>query len=109
VIGSMSGGASSSKSTKPVATKREIIDISIPYDAAARLAYDKWREANDKGAFDGGGFGAFKEVYEEATIGMVTYKQMERSLAAQKRSYEALEEKLENLENVGWGRQPQNA
>jgi hypothetical protein len=46
-------------------------DVSIPYDAAARLAYDEWRAKFGKGAFDAIKYAKFKARYE-----MVTSKNM---------------------------------
>ena len=47
------------------------IDVSIPYDAAARLEYDKWRSNFDKGDFDEDKFTAFKVNYEMITVANV--------------------------------------
>ena len=44
-------------------------DLSIPYDAAARLAY---------GGGDEAGFAAFKQKYEEETVQMVIEKKKAR-------------------------------
>ena len=111
VAGSMGGDASASASAPVV--EEEKIDVSIDYDSAAKFAYDEWRVANKKGKFDPAGFEVFKEIYVESTVGMVKYKEMkrkmERDLEAQKKSYETLANKLENLENKGWAAQPQNA
>ena len=113
--GAFGGDATSGSSTTPVEKEEEVIkiDVSIDYDSAAKLAYDEWRISNDKGDFDSEGFEVFKEIYVESTVGMVKYKEMkrtmERELEAQKKSYESLVNKLDKLENVGWGQQPQNA
>jgi hypothetical protein len=40
------------------------VDLSIPYDAAARLAYDKWRADYGKGEFDSIGYEMFKTQYK---------------------------------------------
>ena len=114
VVGSsMGGGSSSSETSTAAVVEEEVYDVSIDYDSAAKFAYDEWRVANEKGEFDAEGFAVFKEIYVETTVGMIKYKEMkrkmERDLAAQKKSYEAMANKLENLENVGWGQQPQNA
>ena len=37
--------------TEPV-PEPEKVDLSIPYDAAARLAYDQWRTFHEMGDFD---------------------------------------------------------
>jgi hypothetical protein len=54
------------------------VDISIPYDAAARLAYDDWRAAFSKGAFDETRFQNFKKNYEAITVANVVAKKNAR-------------------------------
>jgi len=44
------------------------IDVSIEYDAAAKLAYDQWRESNGKGEFNDAKFEAFKANYVALTV-----------------------------------------
>ncbi len=44
------------------------IDVSVPYDAAARLAYDEWRETYNKGDFDPARFESFKNNYQILTV-----------------------------------------
>ena len=46
-------------------------DVSIDYDAAAKLAYNEWRDMNGKGDFDASKFDAFKGNYEALTIANV--------------------------------------
>ena len=46
-------------------------DVSIPYDAAARLAYDDWRQTYSKGGFDPARFATFKANYELLTVANV--------------------------------------
>ena len=53
-------------------------DVSIPYDAAARLAYDEWREQFGKGAFDEVRYNQFKENYESITVSNVIAKKKAR-------------------------------
>lgn len=43
-------------------------DVSVDYDAAAKLAYDEWRNLYGKGDFDSNKFQAFKTNYEALTI-----------------------------------------
>jgi Cathepsin propeptide inhibitor domain (I29). len=43
-------------------------DVSVDYDAAAKLAYDEWRNLYGKGDFDSNKFQAFKANYEALTI-----------------------------------------
>lgn len=54
-------------------------DVSIPYDAAARLAYDEWRAQFDKGDFDEKRFEIFKANYETITVANVSAKQKARA------------------------------
>jgi hypothetical protein len=46
-------------------------DVSIDYDAAAKLAYDQWRAANGKGDFNQEKYDVFKANYEAITIANV--------------------------------------
>ena len=108
VLSNMGGSSESSTVEEAAPEEPEPIDVSIPYNSAARVAYDQWRVENKKGGFDKEGFAVFEEIYTEATIGMVAYKKMERDLALKKASYEAIEKKLETLENGGWSKQPQS-
>eukprot|EP00586_Coscinodiscus_wailesii_P005169 CAMPEP_0172479770 /NCGR_PEP_ID=MMETSP1066-20121228/4576_1 /TAXON_ID=671091 /ORGANISM="Coscinodiscus wailesii, Strain CCMP2513" /LENGTH=209 /DNA_ID=CAMNT_0013240533 /DNA_START=40 /DNA_END=669 /DNA_ORIENTATION=- len=62
--------------------KAEDAPLGIPYDAAARLAYDEWRVANQKGEFDEEGFEAFKPLYESLASAEVTSKAAKAKLDA---------------------------
>lgn len=53
-------------------------DLSIPYDAAARLAYDEWRSKYNKGEFDPARYQAFKANYETITVANVVAKKNAR-------------------------------
>lgn len=53
-------------------------DVSIPYDAAARLAYDDWRAANNKGGFAADKYAKFKAKYEEVTCANMAAKKVAR-------------------------------
>jgi hypothetical protein len=57
---------------------KEAIDVSIPYDAACRLAYDQWREQYQKGVFDDGRYQSFKTNYEAITVANVSAKKVAR-------------------------------
>lgn len=48
-----------------------VSDVSIDYDAAAKLAYDQWRALNGKGDFDQEKYNVFKANYEAITIANV--------------------------------------
>lgn len=56
------------------ATKEKLLetDVSIPYDAAARLAYDDWRETYNKGSFDATRFESFKNNYKVLTVANIS-------------------------------------
>jgi hypothetical protein len=59
------------------------VDLSIPYDSAARLAYDQWRSANgQEGGFDEANYKAFQTKYETLTVANVIAKKMKRDMAA---------------------------
>jgi hypothetical protein len=53
-------------------------DVSIPYDAAARLAYDEWRAAHNKGDFDEAKFFNFKAKYLAVTSDNMAAKKVAR-------------------------------
>jgi Cathepsin propeptide inhibitor domain (I29) len=53
-------------------------DVSVPYDAGARLAYDEWREQFGKGIFDEKRFKIFKTNYETITVANVSAKKKAR-------------------------------
>ena len=65
------------KKAEPKAAAPPAVDISIPYDAAARLEFD----ASNK-SFDAAKFEAFKEEYYTKTVAMVTAKKAARDSAA---------------------------
>lgn len=54
------------------------VDISVPYDSAARLAYDQWRDQFAKGDFDDSRYGNFKANYEQITVANVVAKKVAR-------------------------------
>ena len=56
----------------------EEVDLAIPYDAAARLAYDDWRGKFDKGDFDEERYQVFKNNYEAITVANVVAKKKAR-------------------------------
>lgn len=55
--------------------KVEKIDVSIPYDAAARVAYDEFRAAGKEASFE-----TFKSKYEQVAVAQVTLKKLEREM-----------------------------
>lgn len=56
----------------------ESVDLSIPYDAAARLAYDEWRTTYGKGDFDPTRYENFKNNYETITVANIVAKKKAR-------------------------------
>ncbi len=65
------------------------VDISVPYDAAARLAYDEWRELYNKGDYDDARFESFKGNYQILTV---------TNIAAAKKAKDAGEEAPKKLD-----------
>ena len=64
-------------------------DVSVPYDAAARLAYDEWRATYNKGDFDAARFESFKSNYQILTV---------TNIAAAKKAKDAGEEAPKKLD-----------
>ena len=85
--GSSSDSGPSKKETEP---EPKPIDVSIPYDAAARLAYDNWRVEQDKGDFNVETYKAFKEIYTQLAVTEVVVKKKSREI-------ESLHKQLESL------------
>ena len=56
------------------------IDISIPYDAAAMLAYREKLGISESDAIDRSDYETFKALYEEATVADVIVKKKQREL-----------------------------
>lgn len=73
------GGQESSSIDKKAAANEEPalpkIDVSIPYSAAAMLAFDEWK--GDK-TLPADAFADFEAIYEEKTVAMVTSKKVAR-------------------------------
>jgi len=59
------------------------VDIKVPYDAAARLAYDQWRQKYNKGDFDETRYQVFKSNYEAITVANVVAKKKAREEEAE--------------------------
>ena len=58
-------------------------DLSIPYDSAARKAYDEWRSQYNKGNFDDARYQSFKANYEAITVANVVAKKAARDSSAE--------------------------
>lgn len=82
------GATTSVSSTTTGATS----DLSIPYDAAARLAYDEWRAKFNKGAFDASKYETFKTNYEAVTVANVTEKKKAKDTGSTTAKSYALDE-----------------
>jgi hypothetical protein len=67
-------------------------DVSVPYDAAARLSYDNWRDEYLKGEFDPVRYESFKDNYEAITIINVSAKKKAREEGSDSPSLLALNE-----------------
>ena len=76
------GEGESTQKAAPSEPEPEPIDVSIPYDAAVRLAYDEWRS----GKFDETDYQQFKKVYELKCVAEVTASRYARELADLKES-----------------------
>ena len=71
IVLASAGGGGGSTSSK--------VDLSIPYDAAARLAYDQWRTDNNE-KFNAEAYMAFRKKYEANAIADATSKKLARDL-----------------------------
>jgi non-homologous end joining protein Ku len=78
------------KAPKKEAPKAEVVDISIPYDAAAMLAFEA---AGSKGEF-----AAFKATYEAKAVAMVTAKKAAVDAAKAAPKKEAAPPKTETVD-----------
>ena len=68
------------KLEREMSVETEKGDVSIPYDAAARVAYEKYTAA--KGQWGNQAeYEAFKKKYEEMSVAQVTFKKLEREMA----------------------------
>jgi len=78
---SQEGGSSSSSmgSGRPKKKAQKKNPLEIPYDAAARLSYDAWCEANDE-AFNEGGYAHFREIFNAKAVADATAKKLARDL-----------------------------
>jgi len=79
IIGALRSSTSSSTMAKAETTTK--MDVSIPYDAAARLSFDEWRTKYGKGEFNVDRFEAFKTNYEAVTVANVIAARVARELS----------------------------
>lgn len=82
VLSSLSGGGSTASGSSAGARRgSKPSPLSIPYDAAARAAYDQWlADTNSKSSE--AGYAYFKELYELKAVAEVSTKKLTRDLAA---------------------------
>jgi hypothetical protein len=79
---------SASGSTKKAATaaapkkSKAAAQLEIPYDAAARFAYDTWRRENGNAPFNAQGYAVFEELYVSQAIAEATAKKLKRDMEA---------------------------
>jgi hypothetical protein len=73
---SKAANKSSNSASVAAPAKVEKIDVSIPYDAAARFAYDQFRADGKEAEFE-----AFKKKYEQLAVAQATLKKCEREMA----------------------------
>lgn len=73
--GKSDASSAPAKETKADSTETvEVVDVSIPYNAAAILEYSKLMG----GKFDASSFGKFQSIYEAKVIAQVTAKKVAR-------------------------------
>jgi hypothetical protein len=78
-IASIAGGDGGSANKRGSKTK---VDLSIPYDAAARIAYNEWVESQEGVTASDDAFASFKTLFEEKAVAEVTAKQKARDMAS---------------------------
>ena len=79
--GDQTDGGESSAARKSMRKPRKIaLNLAVPYDAGARLAYDAWCNANDA-VYNEGGYEHFREVFNAKAVADATAKKLGRDLA----------------------------
>jgi hypothetical protein len=91
------GEANGTSAPKASSAKAEpaapiIVDVSIPYNAAAMLAYNDW---NTGGEFDESTFQKFQTIYEEKVVAQVTAKKVARDYELQIQRLQAVVSKAD--------------
>jgi hypothetical protein len=82
--------AKSSSSTGTAEPEPEIIDVSIPYNAAARLAFAETKLSNSR-------FQEFETLYLAKTVAGVTAKKMARDVVEMEKVAAKLAQEMESL------------
>lgn len=75
--GSDDSSSSTTTSSSSKAGEPAKIDVSIPYNAAARLAYDEWKKSN---ASSNASFEQYEPLYIKKTVADVTAKKVTRDM-----------------------------
>lgn len=84
------GSSDTSSSMNGISTIPSKVDLSIPYDAAANLAYNAYAESSTKEV----DFNKFKEIYEAQMVAEVKTKVKVEKVNERKSEIQALEEHL---------------
>ena len=98
VVAATAGGNNASTSTATAAAPAEEpkVDLSIPYNAAAELAYQAWKTPETTTTLE-----EFTVLYEKKTVAQVTAKKVARDMKAAMEASEAAvasaEQELEKL------------
>lgn len=74
----------------------EAIDVSIPYDAAASLAYNSYTESSENSKVD---FKEFQSLHEKQMVAEVKAKVQERKVAEEKSILEGLEKDAKGIKS----------
>lgn len=81
-------GAKASAVSKVVAPEAAVaVDVSIPYNSAAMLAFNDW---NGSGKFDDSTFQQFQAIYTEKVVAQVTAKKVARDFALETERLQAI-------------------
>lgn len=81
----------------PSVAEPEPIDITIPYDAAARLEFTAWLATHPDAANSEDTFAKFKPLYEAKAVAEVTVKKQTRDLALAQETATAAAKALDEL------------
>lgn len=76
-----SGDGTSGLVTLKRSKPKKISPLAIPYDAAARFAYEEWLAKHGE-KFNAEGFQVFKQKYDSMAVAESTYKKLVRDLEA---------------------------
>ena len=63
-------------------SKKKASPLAIPYDAAARFAYDEWLMKHEGEKFNAEGYQVFQQTYDSMAVAESTYKKLVRDLEA---------------------------